>query len=104
MWKKLGAVGVLLLTAALWGACAGETYVDVEIDGEEPCDSQRDCDELGFGMVCKRDYCWCPEGTVWCSARQPGSDDYNRKCHPPTACTDEHHVDEPPECETPKDC
>ncbi|WP_437828350.1 hypothetical protein [Sorangium sp. So ce1153] len=104
MWKELGASGVLLVIGALWGACAGETHVDVEVNGEMACDDQADCDAWGFGWECAGGACWCPEGTAWCCAQEPGSDSCNRACHSPGACTDEHHVDAPASCEIPEDC
>jgi hypothetical protein len=106
MWKTFGAGGALIVIAALWAACAGETFVDVKNLEGHPCDSQKEC-ATHLGLDCIRGACLCPvQGEKLCCAndREP----CERECRPANECAAAQDAgatpDTPPRCDTPDDC
>jgi hypothetical protein len=101
MRRQLGAIGLIVTAAILWAACEGDPYLNVE--GPFLCESQEDCEEYPWKLVCDRPLCVCPRaGDVLCCAEKDGN--CHRDCRPPNECTDDHHRDVPRKCQEPSDC
>ncbi|WP_437644349.1 hypothetical protein [Sorangium sp. So ce362] len=99
MRKKAGACCLMIVAIpALWGACAGETFVDARL--ELPCDTTDDCPsgEYEDGTECIEGYCECPNPDEEACC-EPGAafNECERKCRPAAEC----HVDL---CTTSEEC
>jgi hypothetical protein len=80
----------LILLSVSGGACAGDTYIDV--DGSSSCDTTADCQKDGgwvFHTVCIDGSCQCPAGQKRCcrpGAEERGEEGCERQCRPVAEC------------------
>lgn len=97
MWKKVGACCVILAIPALWGACAGETFVNAR--EKLPCDTSDECPQgEGDESQCTGGRCACPNSDEeFCC--DPGSavNECNGHCRPAAECDAEP-------CKVAEDC
>ncbi|XXX74845.1 hypothetical protein WMF30_45050 [Sorangium sp. So ce134] len=106
MSRRLGAGGVLVVGAAVWIACAGETSVSVDDLEGRPCDARYDC-ATHLGLDCIRGACLCPTpGDRVCCLHD--EEPCGRECRPASECAEAQDAGATPgdlmTCDTPEDC